>query len=141
VVNEFGHFSIKRRSSIHPLHDALLQNEAYEKFEQYKRESRRSLLTLRASLNKLSPVFLFQLDNYGDEHKNHYLFFLTSILTSKNIFTIACVSLLRVGHTHEHIDGNYGRLSAYLKRQDILSFPHIMDNLERSKMRENALHT
>ena len=43
-------------------------------------------------------------------------------------FTTVYVIFLRVGHTHEYIDGTYTMLSAQVKRQYIISLPKIMDN-------------
>lgn len=82
----------------------------------------------RDFLNKLPPFLFLQLDNYGGDKKNHYLFSFASMLTSKNIFTMVYVSFLLVGHTHEDIDGTYGRLSILHKIQDILSLSRIMGN-------------
>ena len=46
---------------------------------------------------------------------------------NKRVFNIFKVGFLSVGHTHEDIDGTYGRLSAKLMRKDIFSLSNIMD--------------
>jgi hypothetical protein len=44
MVDEFGHLLYKKGSLIHPLHDALLQNESYEKSQEYLRENPHRIL-------------------------------------------------------------------------------------------------
>jgi hypothetical protein len=85
MVDEFGNFLYEKGSSIHPLHDALLQNESYEKSQEYKRESMQDLSMPRDSLNKLPLILFLQLNNCGGDNKNHYLFSFASMLI-KRIF-------------------------------------------------------
>ena len=131
---------IKGLQCIH-LHDALIQNEFYGKCQEYKSVAIQAWSMASASLNKLPPILFLQLENCGGENKNHYLFSFVSMLTTKSIFTIVYVSFLPFGHTHEDIDGTYGRLTAQLKRQDIISLPQIMNTIELSNMIVISLHT
>ena len=64
------------------------------------------------SLNKLPMVLFLQLSNCGGDKKNCYFFYFSSMLTTKNIFTTVYVNFLPMGHTHEDIDGTYGKLSS-----------------------------
>ena len=50
-----------------------------------------------------------------------------SLLTALGVFITIEVGFLLVGHTHEDIDGTYGRMSSNLKSKDIYSLPEIMD--------------
>ena len=50
-----------------------------------------------------------------------------SLLTALGIFNTIEVGFLLVGHTHEDIDGTYGRMSSNLKSKDIYSLPEMMD--------------
>jgi hypothetical protein len=54
------------------------------------------------------------MDNCVGDNKNHYVFAFLSLLTSRRVFDIVEVGFLLVGHTHEDIDGTYGRLSTKL---------------------------
>ena len=42
-----------------------------------------------------------------------------------------------MGHTHEDIDGTYGRMSSNLKSKDIYSLPEMMDTYR--KIEENPV--
>ena len=46
-----------------------------------------------------------------DDNNIVYVFSFLSLLTSRRVFDTIKIGLLLVGHTHEHIDGNYGSLS------------------------------
>jgi hypothetical protein len=50
-----------------------------------------------------------------------------SLLTALGVFITIEVGFLLVGHTHEDIDGTYGRMSSNLKSKDIYSLPEMMD--------------
>ena len=50
-----------------------------------------------------------------------------SLLTALGIFNTIEVGFLLVGHTHEDVDGTYGRMSSNLKSKDIYSLPEMMD--------------
>jgi hypothetical protein len=70
---------------------------------------------------------LLQLDNAASDNKNRYLFMFLSLLTALGVFNIIEVGFLLVGHTHEDIDGTYGRMSSNLKSKDIYSLAEMMD--------------
>ena len=70
---------------------------------------------------------MLQLDNAASDNKNRYLFMFLSLLTTLGIFNTIEVGFLLVGHTHEDIDGTYGRMSSNLKSKDIYSSPEMMD--------------
>ena len=70
---------------------------------------------------------LFQLDNATSDNKNRYLFMFLSLLTALSVFITIKVGLLPVGHTHEDINGTYGRMYSNLKSKDIYSLPEMMD--------------
>jgi hypothetical protein len=67
----------------------------------------------------LHPHVLLQLDNATSDNKIHYLFMFLSLLTALGVFITIEVGFLLVGHTHEDIDGTYGRISSNLKSKDI----------------------
>ena len=50
-----------------------------------------------------------------------------SLLTALGVFITIEVGFLLVGHTHEDIDGTYGRMSSNLKSKDIYYLPEMMD--------------
>ena len=50
-----------------------------------------------------------------------------SLLTALGVFITIEVEFFLVGHTHEDIDGIYGRISSNLKSKDIYSLPEMMD--------------
>jgi hypothetical protein len=50
-----------------------------------------------------------------------------SLLTALGIFITIEVGLFLVGHTHEDIDGTYGRMSSNLKGKNIYSLPEMKD--------------
>jgi len=52
---------------------------------------------------------------------------LLSLLTALGVFINIGVGFFLVGHTHEDIDGTYGRISSNLKSKDIYSLPEMMD--------------
>jgi hypothetical protein len=70
---------------------------------------------------------LLQLDNATSDNKNHYIFMFLSLLTALGVFNTIEVGFLLVGHTHEDIDGTYGRMSSNLKSKDIYSLAEMMD--------------
>ena len=67
----------------------------------------------------LPPHLLSQLDNATSDNKNRYVFMFLSLLTTLGVFITIEVGFLLVGHTHEDIDGTYGRMSSNLKSKDI----------------------
>jgi hypothetical protein len=67
------------------------------------------------------------LDNGVSDNKNHYLFMFIPLLTTLGVFITIEVVLLPVAHTHEDIDGSYGRISLNLKSKDKYSLPEEMD--------------
>ena len=75
----------------------------------------------------LPPHLLLHLDNATSDNKNHYLLMFLSLLIALGVFIIVEVGFLLVGHTHEDIDGTYGRMSSNLKSKDIYSLPKMMD--------------
>ena len=50
-----------------------------------------------------------------------------SLLIALGVLIIIEVGFLIVGHTHEYIDGTYGRMSSNLKSKDIYSLLEMMD--------------
>ena len=46
---------------------------------------------------------------------------------NKRVFEIFELGFLSIGHTHENIEGTYGRLLAKPMRKDIFSLSNIMD--------------
>ena len=54
-----------------------------------------------------------------------------SLLTALGVFITIEVGFLLVGHTHEDIDGTYGRMSSNLKSKDIYSLPEMMDTYRK----------
>ena len=49
------------------------------------------------------------------------------VLNNKRVFEIFELGFLSIGHTHEYIEGTYGRLLAKPMRKDIFSLSNIMD--------------
>ena len=49
------------------------------------------------------------------------------VLNNKRVFEIFELGFLSIGHTHEYIEGTYGRLLAKLMCKDIFSLSGIMD--------------
>ena len=78
-------------------------------------------------LNLFIPHLLLQLDNAASDNKNRYVFMFLSLLTALGVFITIEVGFLLVGHTHEDIDGTYGRMSSNLKSKDIYSLHEMMD--------------
>ena len=70
---------------------------------------------------------MLQLDNVASDNKNCYVFMFLSLLTALGVFITIEVGILLVGHTHEDIDGTYGRMSSNLKSKDLYSLPEMMD--------------
>ena len=62
------------------------------------------------SNRKLPPIILLKMDNCSGENKNNFVLAFLSMLTTRRVFAIVEVAFLLVGHTHEDIDGTYGRL-------------------------------
>ena len=71
----------------------------------------------------LPPHLLLQLDNAASDNKNRYVFMFLSLITALDVFITIEVGFLLVGHTHEDIDGTYGRMYSNLKSKDIYSLP------------------
>ena len=127
VVDQHGDFLYKSGTSQHPLHDALLQSTSYENCVNYKQDRLQDYTNLCMPKKKLPPILLLQMDNCLGDNKNRFVFAFLSLLTARRVFEIVEVGILPVGHTHEDIDGTYGRLSTKLMRKDIFSFLEIMD--------------
>ena len=70
---------------------------------------------------------LLQLDNAASDNNNRYVFMFLSLLTTLGVFITIEVGFFLVGHTHEDIDGTYGRMYSNLKSKDIYSLPEMMD--------------
>ena len=86
MVDDFGNFLYEKGSLIFPLHVVILQNESYNKSQEYKRKSMQALSIPIVSLNKLLLILFLQLANCGCGKKMYYLFFFQSIITTKNIY-------------------------------------------------------
>jgi len=54
-----------------------------------------------------------------------------SLLTAIGVVITIEVGFLLVGHTHEDIDGTYGRMYSNLKSKDIYSLPEMMDTYRK----------
>ena len=63
----------------------------------------------------------------ASDSKNHYVFMFLSLLSALGVFITIEVGFLLVGHTHEDIEGTYGKMSSSLKSEDIYSLPEMMD--------------
>ena len=83
------------------------------------------------NFKSLPPHLLLQLDNAASDIKNRYLFMFLSLLTAIGVFITIEVGFLLMGHTHEDIDGTYGRMSSNLKSKDIYSLPEMMDTYRK----------
>ena len=66
------------------------------------------------------------MDNAASDNKNRYVFMFLSLLTALGVFITIEVGFLLVGHTHEDIDGTYGRMSSNLKSTDIYFLSEMM---------------
>ena len=76
---------------------------------------------------KLPPILYLKMDSCSVNKKYIFVFSFLSLLTTRRVFKIFEVGFLLVGHTHENIDGTYGKLSAKLMHKDIFSLSEIMD--------------
>ena len=110
-------------SSRNPLTNALLDTSIYLKCQGYKDDfiSHGSSKSQNVDFKPLPQHLLLQLDNAASDNKNHYLFMFLSLLIALGVFITIEVGFLPVGHTHEYIDGTYGRMSSNLKSKDIYS--------------------
>jgi hypothetical protein len=129
-LDMYGDLLYESGSSRNTLSNALLQNSIYSKCRVYKD----AFLSLNGSsknqnldFKPLPPHLLLQLDNAASDNKNCYVFMFLSLLTALGVFITIEVGFLLVGHTHEDIDGTYGRMSSNLKSKDIYSLPEMMD--------------
>jgi hypothetical protein len=119
MVDQYEDFFTKGNIK-HPLHEALLQSESYEKCLIYKKDDMQEHeisvdnTNFCRSNRKLPPILLLQMDNCCGDNKNLYVFAFLSLLTSRRVFDIVEVGFLPMGHTHEDINGTYGRLSVKL---------------------------
>ena len=114
MVDNFLHLIYRERSSIQ-VQDIRLPYYKMNLMKGVKNIIYLSLAILSTSrcfLNKLPPILILQLCKVQGDYKNHYLYDFTSILTPNNIITTMCVNSFPIDHTHEDIDGTYGRLSA-----------------------------
>ena len=75
---------------------------------------------------KLPPTLRFQLDNCAKDNKNRYVFAYWLLLVVKGIFKEVFISFLLVGHTHDDIDGSFGRWSMKLREEDFPTIPLLM---------------
>ena len=121
-LDMYGDLLDESGSSRNPLSNALLQNSIYSKCRVYKD----AFLSLNGSsknqnidFKPLPPHLLLQLDNVASDNKNRYVFMFLSLLTALGVFITIEVGFLLVGHTHEDIDGTYGRMSSNLKSTDV----------------------
>ena len=67
------------------------------------------------------------MDNYSINNRTYFVFAFLFLLIGRRVFEIVEVGFLLVRHTHENIDGTYGKLSAKLMHKDIFSLSKIMD--------------
>ena len=128
-LDMYGDLLDESGSSRNPLSNALLQNSIYSKCRVYKD----AFLSLNGSSKKqnldfkpLPPHLLLQLDNVASDNKNRYVFMFLSLLTALGVFITIEVGFLLMGHTHEDIDGTYGRMSSNLKSTDIYILSEMM---------------
>jgi hypothetical protein len=81
---------------------------------------------------KIPAVLYLQLDNCLRGNKNKYVFAFLSHLVELNIFRKIKVNFLMVGHTHEIIDQFFSRISLWLRRNDAVTIPDLLDGIKRS---------
>jgi hypothetical protein len=62
----------------------------------------------KASGQRLPRHLWVQLDNTPAENKNRYLLQALAVLAGRGVFETATAAFLRVGHTHEDLDGYWG---------------------------------
>jgi len=132
-LDMYGDLLYESGSSRNPLSNALLDTSIYSKCRVYKDEflSHGRLENQDIDFKPLPPHLLLQLDNAASDNKNRYLFMFLSLLTALGVFITIEVGFLLVGHTHEDIDGTYGRMSSSLKSKDIYSLPEMMDTYRK----------
>jgi hypothetical protein len=128
-MDMYGDLLYESGISRNPLTNALLDTSIYSKCQGYKDDfiSHGSSKSQNVDFKPLPPHLLLQLDNAASDNKNRYLFMFLSLLTALGVFITIEVGFLPVGHTHEDIDGTYGRMSSNLKSKDIYSLPEMMD--------------
>jgi hypothetical protein len=120
MVDQYGDFFYKRETLKHPLHEALLQFNSYEKILIYKQDDMQAHETSVDSKKfckakrKFPPILLMQMNNCAGNNKNHYVLKFLSLLTSRRVFDIIEVGFLPIEYTHEDLDETYGRLSTKL---------------------------
>ena len=124
-LNMYGDLLYESGSLRNPLSNALLQNSIYSKCRVYKN----AFLSLNGSsknqnldFRPLPPHLLLQLDNAASDDKNRYVFMFLALLTVFGVFIAIEVGFLLVGHTHEYIDGTYGRMYSNLKSKRYIFF-------------------
>ena len=129
-LDTYGDLLYESGSSRNPLSNALLQNSIYSKCRVYKDD----FLSLNGSSKHQNlefkphlPHLLLQLDNAASDNNNRYVFMFLSLLTTFGVFITIEVGFFFVGHTHEGIDGTYGRMYSNLKSKDICSLHEMMD--------------
>ena len=128
-MDMYGDLLYESGISRNPLTNALLDTSIYPKCQGYKDDfiSHGSSKSQNVDFKPLPPHLLLQLDNAASDKTNRYLFMFLSLLTALGVFITIEVGFLPVGHTHEDIDGTYGRMSSNLKSKDIYSLPEMMD--------------
>jgi hypothetical protein len=67
---------------------------------------------------ELPDVLYAQLDNTTRQCKNKYVIAWAAYLVHIGVFKEVYISFLPKGHTHEHIDQMFPRISAYLRKHD-----------------------
>ena len=111
-------------SSRNPLSNALLETSIYSKCRVYKDNflSQGRSKTQNVDFKPTPPHLFLQLDNAASDNKIPYVFMFLSLLTALGVFITIEVGFLLVGHTHEDIDGTYGRMYSNLKGKDYIIY-------------------
>lgn len=132
-IDMYGDLLYESGSSRNPLTNALLDTSIYSKCQVYKDDfiTHGRSKSQNVDFKTLPRHLLLQLDNVASDHKNRYLFMFLSLFAALGVFITIEVGFLLVGHTHEDIDGTYGRMASNLKSKDIYSLPEMMDTYRK----------
>ena len=121
---------------------------AHTYYENFKQGNNSTIEAIHSALvakldrdGKLPGTLYLQLDNTSKQCKGRFMIGFLGYLVYKGLFRTVVLSFLPVGHTHDHIDQFFSRLSVYLKCHDAINMAQLHEAIKRCYQSKDGHHS
>ena len=89
---------------------------------------------------QLAPRLFIQMDNTNSDNKTHVFFAWAASLVQCNLFRQVEINFLAAGHTHADVDQKFSKISQYLGKNPVHTFPELARACRRALL-DDSIHS